>query len=159
MEAKTTGTGEDIIYRHILTYLDENGYKIISIGATASYVKGEPIIAFSKSGYKEVIEVKNFLTVLGEENKELIERVEVKQEAKHWLSEVVFSFLLNFRKYSRSEKTTLALALPNTERYRQIVENVKEYFTANNLNLKVYMVAESGTVEVCNLNENYLKVK
>ncbi len=145
------------IYTHILTYLKENNFKILS-DINKLENQNEPIIAVGKNGRKEIIEVKDYLTPLnGGEKKKVIEKSDVKQQAKHWLSEVLFSFILNFRRYGKSDKVLLSLALPNTERYKQIIENVKEYFVQNNLNLKVYLVSKAGAVEVYHLNENNFK--
>jgi hypothetical protein len=57
-----------------------------------------------------------------------------------------------FVKHYSDEKST-SLSLHDLDQYRDILEKVREYFTVNNLNLKVYLVNEAGGVQLFYLNE------
>ena len=60
--------------------------------------------------------------------------------------------MVNFGKYYSDESSDIAMALPNVDKYKAIIERVQEYFAANQLSLKVYLVSENGDVEISNLN-------
>ncbi len=159
-ESLTDGLNEGAVYAHLITYLKQNKYKIINDNSEDEIKKSHHIVAVSKTGRKEVIEVKSNYTERHDGlKKEQEKKTDLKQQAKYWFSEALLSSFVNFGRYSISGKVTLALGVPDTERYQQIIEKVQEYFTANNLNLKVYMVADDGKVKVHNLNENELRSK
>jgi len=152
---------EEAIRSYIIRYLKENKYKIVSDSAADMSVDDGHIVAISRSGRKELIEVKGYPSPITQKDiaKGLVRKADVKQQAWYWFSEALLTSFINFGRYSWSGKVTLALCLPQTERYQHIVQNVQGYFTANNLNLKIYLVAEDGAVEIYDLNENALKAK
>lgn len=164
MDTKMTDTVEPLVNRldeealksYLFRYLKGQKYKIVNDAIDISFDEGH-IIAISRSGRKELIEVKGYpcRDVL----KNTIKKADAKQQARSWFSEALLALFMHFGRYGWNGKITLALCLPNTERYHQIIKNVQGYFTANNLNLKVYLVNEDGTVEIQNLNENLSRPK
>jgi hypothetical protein len=77
------------------------------------------------------------------------------QQAKSWFYETLFNSLINFGKYYSDANAIVAIALPNVDRYKTIIEKVAEYFTSNNLSFKLYLVNEDGEVVVSNLNNEF----
>ncbi|MEJ7681526.1 MAG: hypothetical protein WKG06_27480 [Segetibacter sp.] len=55
------------------------------------------------------------------------------QQAKSWFYETLFNSLINFGKYYSDESAVVAMALPNVDRYKTIIEKVADYFNSNNL--------------------------
>jgi hypothetical protein len=142
---------EEYIRNSISKYLKQNGYKIHK--STTGEDTGKSIIA-SKFFKKEIIEVKGYpkdyythTTAKG-----TVKNSSALQQAKHWFSEALFNSFTNFGQYYTGENVVLAIALPNVERYKAIIERVHEYFTMNDLSFKIYLVNETGDVEVANLN-------
>jgi len=150
---------EEALKSYIISYLKEKKYKIVTDSTTDISVADGHIVAISRSGRKELIEVKGYPVPLKEAAKNTVKKTDAPQQARSWFSEALLTSFINFGRHSWSGKVTLALCLPKTERYHQIIKNVQAYFTANNLNLKVYLVDEDGSVEIQNLNENFLKEK
>jgi hypothetical protein len=106
-----------------------------------------------------VIEVKGFPNGMFKNNagKETPKNTSQVQQAKNWFSEALLNSFVNFGKYYSNDAADVAIALPNVEKYKAIIEKVQDYFFLNNLNFKIYLVNEDGSVEVSNLNVNYLK--
>lgn len=138
----------------LLHYLKRNGYKISKDDAAAIAEKKEDVLVVTKHSRKEIIDIKSlseFVPVTGvkEEHHSATEYV---LHAVQGMAEALFFSFINFGKYFKGEKLTPALALPDTERYRQIIQNLEHYFTENNLDFKVYLLAENGEVQQKNLN-------
>ncbi|WP_207497100.1 hypothetical protein [Aridibaculum aurantiacum] len=144
---------EEFIVSSLVRFLKENGYKIHKDKAVD---RSEKVVIASKYFTKEVIEIKGFpakAVQTGSSQKS----TNSTAQAKHWFSDALFSSFVNFGKYYSNENAEIAMALPNAERYRAIIEKVQDYFTINNLHFKIYLVNEDGQVEVSNLNENMRK--
>jgi hypothetical protein len=146
---------EEFIISSITTYLKENGYKIHKETGKATD-RPEKVVIASKYFTKEIIEIKGF------PNKAaayagLQKSTSTSAHARHWFSDALLSSFVNFGKYYSIENAEVAMALPNVERYKAIIEKVQDYFTINNLYFKLYLVNEDGEVEVSNLNENMRK--
>lgn len=146
---------EDFIVSRLTAYLKDNGYKIHrntdKIGD-----KPERVVIASKYFTKEIIEIKGFPN----QNSSSLTRkksVNTQAHARNWFSDALFSSFVNFGKYYSIENAEVAMALPNADKYKAIIEKVQDYFTINNLHFKIYLVNEDGEVEVSNLNENLRK--
>lgn len=135
-------------------YLTENGYNISEEPEEIPANCDEVIVA-TKLFAKEVIEIKG--TIHSEDSLKEVEnntRLKLLTDAMHWLSDILLSPISFFVRHYADEKSP-SLCLPDLEQYREILEKVKEYFTTNNLHLKVYLVNESGAVHTLQLNETY----
>ncbi len=146
---------EDFIIDSLSEYLKENGYKIHKDSGKPTE-RNEKVVIASKYFTKEIIEVKGFPTK-GLNYSGLQKAGNQAVHAKHWFSDALFSSLINFGKYYSIENAEVAMALPNVERYKSIIEKVQEYFTVNNLFFKIYLINQDGEVEVSNLNESMRK--
>jgi hypothetical protein len=142
---------EEYIRTCVIKYLKANGYKIHKPNAEE---EGEKTIVASKFFKKEIIEVKGYPKDYYKHTnaKGVTKNSSGASQAKHWFSEALLNSLTNFGYYYSSENVTLAIALPNVDRYKAIIERVNDYFTLNNLSFKIYLVNEDGLVEASNLN-------
>lgn len=151
ISSSTDWYSEDFIYKSVVKYLKENGYKVQKEVQPKDGEKTERVITASKFFKKEIIEVKGF-----PHHNNHINPVPVKAtHAKSWFTEALFNSFVNFSNFENAE---VAMALPNVGRYQAIIEKLNDYFTVNDLYFRVYMVNEDGTVEVSNLNQKYLKI-
>lgn len=135
-------------------YLEDNGYSIADDGEERSPNCDEIIVATKIFG-REVIEIKG--TILSTDalvETEASKRMKLLTDAMHWLSDVLLSPISFFVRHYADEKSP-SLCLPDLDQYRDILQKVSEYFTANNLNLKVYLVRENGDVRVIYLNDAF----
>jgi hypothetical protein len=135
-------------------FLEENGYNI-SEELEEKPANCDEIVVATKMFSKEIIEIKG--TVVSEEvlkESESNKRLRLLTDAMHWLSDILLSPISFFVRHYADDKSP-SLCLPDLEQYREILEKVKEYFSTNNLHLKVYLVNESGGVHVVQLNEAY----
>lgn len=145
---------EEFIITSLTAYLKENGYKIHKDNGKIE--RTERVLVASKYFTKEIIEIKGFPTKEG--NYAGIQKTASTQvHAKNWFSDALLNSFMNFGKYYSIENAEVAMALPNADRYKAIIEKVQDYFTVNNLHFKIYLVNEDGEIEVSNLNENMRK--
>ncbi len=144
---------EAFISSSIQNYLKENGYKIHKESLSDAGNRNEKVITASKYFTKEIIGVKGLVT---DHNRSALLKVTDRnswsQQAKSWFYETLFNSLINFGKYYSDESAVVAMALPNVDRYKTIIEKVADYFNSNNLYFKLYLVDQNGEVEVSNLN-------
>jgi hypothetical protein len=139
----------------LLLYFKQNGYKLVKEDAASIHERKDDLLIVSKQGRKELIDIKGisaFFTT--PERKE--EQLTITDHLLHTIqstAEALFFSFINFGKYFKGEKITSALALPDTERYRQIIEKLQDYFTENNLDFKIYLLGENGEVKERNLNQ------
>jgi hypothetical protein len=143
---------DDFIYNSVVNYLKENGYKIQKESTTKDSDKPEKIIVASKFFKKEIIEVKGFPHYISNHTNTTQPK---STHAKSWFAEALFNSFINF---GRIENAEVAIALPNVSRYQAIIEKLNDYFTANDLYFKIYLVNEDASVEVSNLNYKYTKI-
>ncbi len=143
---------EEYIRNSLIKYLKQNGYKIYRPEVSED---GSKSIIASRFFKKEIIEVKGYpkdyythTTAKG-----TIKNSSALQQAKQWFSDALFNSFTNFGQYYTGDNVLLAIALPNVDRYKAIIARVHEYFRLNDLSFKIYLVNESGDVEVANLNE------
>ncbi len=140
------------ISHSLKAYLIENGYGISEEQEEKNSNCDEVVVA-TRMFTKEVIEIKG--TIESEESlkeTESSKRLKLLTDAMNWISDLLFSPISFFVRHYADDKSP-SLCLPDLEQYREILEKVKEYFTTNNLHLKVYLVNESGGVQVIHLNE------
>ncbi len=149
---------EGNISKCLVDYLIKNGYKIIKDNSNKISDKGEDIIASIK-GQQEIIEVKGYPTTYYVRGlkKGQPKPTNPKLQAKHWFSEALLSSIFNHQRQKGKEKFKLALAFPLTERDKELVGKVEDFFTDNNIDFKVYFVDEKGTITIDNLNRNKRK--
>lgn len=145
---------EEFICNSLMNYLKKNGYKIHEEKPKSVSVKAEKIITVSKFFTKEIIGIKG-LQHTSDRSKllKVLDKNDSSSQAKNWFYESLFNSFINFGKYYSDENAVGAMALPNVERYKAIIEKVQEYFKSNNLYFKLYMVSENSEVDVLNLNE------
>ena len=145
---------EEFISKSLIIFLKRNGYKIHEERSKNLTGKAEKIITVSKFFTKEIIGIKGLQPALDRSSLlKVLDKSESSPHSKTWFSESLFNSFINFGKYYSDENAVGAMALPNVERYKAIIETVQEYFKSNNLFFKVYMVDENGDVDVLNLNE------
>lgn len=148
---------EGNISRMLVLYLEGLGYRITKDNSKDPSARGEDIIAVSRDGITEIIEVKGYPTGyytkgsnIGKKNK-----TNPKLQAKHWFSEAMLSCFSNYSKHRNSNKFVIALAFPLVERYKELLKKVEDYFTDYNLPFKVYFVDNEGSVLVDNFSKNH----
>lgn len=133
-------------------YLGDHGYRIIEENEEEPSNSDEVVVA-SKFFGKEVIEIRG--TIVSEaplkEETESGKRIKLLTDAMYWLSDVLLSPITFFAN-NYSDGKNRSLCLPDLPHYRELLEKVTDYFTTNNLNLKVYLVSEDGSIEVTYLN-------
>lgn len=148
----TTWYSEEFIYTCVVKYLKENGYKVQKENTIKETEKVERVITASKFFKKEVIEVKGFPQYSPEQIHPVVPKA---THAMSWFTEALFNSFVNFSSFTDAE---VAMALPNVGRYQAIIKNLNDYFTANDLYFRIYLVNEDGSVDVSNLNQKHLKV-
>ena len=153
-DESTEWYSEEFISNSLITFLKKNGYKIHEEKPKNVVGKQEKIITVSKFFTKEIIGIKG-LQLTNDRSKllKVLDKNESSSQSKNWFYESLFNSFINFGKYYSDENAVGAMALPNVERYKAIVETVQDYFTSNDLYFKLYMVNENGDVDVLNLND------
>jgi hypothetical protein len=145
---------EEFIYKSLVIYLKKNGYKIHEEKPKSQVGKPEKIITVSKYFTKEIIGIKGLQSFSDRSSLlKVLDQTENSSQIKNWFYDSLFNSFINFGKYYSDENAVGAMALPNVERYKAIIEKVQDYFTSNNLYFKLYLVNENGEVEVLNLND------
>lgn len=141
---------EEFIHNRVANFLKENGYRIHNDNRQKETERPRRIITASKFLKKEVIEVKGFRYYYISDAPETVPARNV--HATNWFTETLFNSFINF---NVSDNTEIAMALPNAGRYQVIIKKLNDYFFANDLYFKIYLVNEDGSVEVSNLNSKY----
>lgn len=144
-----TWYSEDFICKSVVKYLKENGYKVLRENRLKEGEKVEMIITATKFFKKEIIEVKGY----PDPSNQSATVSPKASNAKSWFTEALFNSFVNFSNFSDAE---IAMALPNVSRYQAIIKNLNDYFTENDLYFTIYLVNEDGSVDVSNLNQQYL---
>lgn len=144
---------EDFIATSIIQYLKDNGFRIHKESGPREPGKSDKIITASRYFTREVIGIRGLTDNNSRDSLlKVMEKNTPSNNAKAWLTELLFNSLVNFGKYYSDESSDIAMALPNVDKYRAIIERVQDYFAANQLSLKVYLVNPNGEVEISNLN-------
>lgn len=151
LTAGTPAASAEGIRDNLSAYLQEKGYKITVEEVPATGGAGYRLVAVSMLGRKEIIEVKGRLS-FGGRNSPARDPGSGKKEVRGWLAEALLDSFLTFGRHLAAFRCHLAVALPDTGRSRQLVEKLQPYFTANHIQLKVYLVDEAGKVEEHPLN-------
>jgi len=149
---------EGNVSKKLVIYLEKNGYEILKDNSDNIRAKGEDIIA-RREGHNEIIEVKGYPTVFYTNgvNKGLPKKTNPKLQAKHWFSEALLSIIFNYQKHRIDGDFSLVLAFPLMDRYKELIKKVGDFFTDNNLDIKVYFVNENGSITIDNLNRKQKK--
>ena len=149
---------EGQISKKLVTYFKSKGYSILKDNSENISTRGEDII-ISYQGQQEIIEVKGYPTTVHTKGlkKGQPKPTNPKLQAKHWFSEALLSSYFNYQRHKKCGNFRLALALPLTDRYKELISKVEEFFTDNNINIKIYFVDENGAVTIDNLNRNKRK--
>jgi Holliday junction resolvase-like predicted endonuclease len=137
---------EGNISRAIVKFLKLQDYKIIKDNSEKISERGEDIIA-SKYGVNLIVEVKGYPTefLTNGVNKGQKKRTNPKQQAKHWLSEAIFTLMRSYSKH-KGDKMEIALGLPKHPRYDELIAMVKPFFADSRIPLKVFLVDELNVV-------------
>lgn len=134
-------------------YLEDHGFRILDENEEDGSSNSDEVIVASKFFGKEFIEIRG--TVVSEhelhEATQSSKRLKLLTDAMYWLSDVLLSPITFFAS-NYSDGKNRSLCLPDLPHYRELLEKVTDYFTTNNLNLKVYLVDMNGAVEVTYLN-------
>lgn len=145
---------EEFICNSLINFLKKNGYKIHEEKPKNILVKQEKIIMVSKFFTKEIIGIKGLPQVPDRSTLlKVLDKNDSSPHAKNWFYDSLFNSFINFGKYYSDENAVGAMALPNVEKYKAIIDKVQDYFTSNNLHFKLYMVNQNGDVEVLNVND------
>lgn len=149
---------EGQISKKLVDYFIKNGYTILKDNSNKISARGEDIIV-DIQGHKEIIEVKGYPTTVHTKGKDKgkPKPTNPKLQAKHWFSEALLSSIFNYQRHKDNDNFKLAMAFPLTDRYKELIGKVEDFFTDNNLNFKVYFVDKNGTVTIDNLNKNERK--
>lgn len=157
-EENTEWYSEEFICSSLISYLKKNGYKIHEEKPKSLTGKSEKIITVSKYFTKEIIGIKGLPQTPDRSSLlKVLDKSDSSATAKNWFYDSLFNSFINFGKYYSDENAVGAMALPNVDRYKAIIEKVQNYFISNNLYFKVYMVNENGEVDVLNLNDKESK--
>jgi ribosomal protein S8 len=144
---------EEFITKSLIKYLRQNGYKVDTETVEKSTGKTEKVLVASKYFTKEIIEIKGLWEVSKRSSLlNVFPDSTAVTQVKNSVTDSFLSSITNFAKYYSDENALIALALPNSSRYKVILDNVENYFTSNNLYFKIYMVDENGEIEERNLN-------
>ncbi|HEV8285076.1 MAG TPA: hypothetical protein VGQ09_12250 [Chitinophagaceae bacterium] len=132
-------------------YLKEKGFRL---GEPDQFPSNfDHVIISTKLLSKEIIEIRGTVN----ETTETEEPVEKNDngfiEVMHFLLDIMLSPINLFNSMNGYEGDR-CLCLPDTGEYRKVLDKLKDYFTSNQLHLKVYLVDQSGTVDVFCLNPN-----
>jgi hypothetical protein len=139
---------EEFIFSSVAKYLREMGYKVQQENRSKDSEKSGMIITASRYFKKEIIEVKGYPHC---HPNQLHSATPKATQAKTWFTEALINSFVNFASFENAE---LGMALPNVSRYQAIIKNLTDYFTANELYFRIYLVNEDGSVDVSNLNEH-----
>jgi len=157
-EAHIAGTksndwySEEFIFSSVAKYLKDLGYKVQQESRLKDPEKGGMIMTASRFFKKEIIEIKGY----PQNNPNQLHSITPKAtQAKSWFTEALFNSFVNFSSFENAE---LGMALPNVSRYQAIIKNLTDYFTANELYFRIYLVNEDGSVDVSNLNEHLKQI-
>jgi len=132
-------------------YLEDHGYRILD-EQEEHHSNCDDVIVASKIFGKEVIEIRGTIeTPEAVKETESSKRAKLFTEAMYWLSDVLLWPITFFANHYNDDKNR-SLCLPDLEQYKELIEKLREYFTNNNLNLKVYLVNASGDVHITHLN-------
>lgn len=139
---------EEFIYTCVSKYLRDLGYKVQKESRIRDHEKSGIIITASRYFKKELIEVKGYPHYYHNQLQSVTPKA---TQAKSWFTEALFNSFVNFSSFENAE---LGMALPNVSRYQAIIKNLTDYFTANELYFRIYLVNEDGSVDVSNLNQH-----
>jgi ribosomal protein S8 len=145
---------EEFITNNLIKYLKVNGYKVDTEVVEKTTGKTENVLIATKYFTKEIIEIKGLWEV---SKRNSLLQVYAKDtlaatQVKNSITESFLNSITNFAQYYSDENASIALALPNSTRYKAIVDNVEDYFTTNNLYFKIYLIDKEGEIEERNLN-------
>ena len=140
----------------LVLYLKDQGYKIIKDNSPDISARGVDIIAISPKGVSEIIEVKGYPTAYYTKtvNMGMLKKTSPKLQAKHWFSEGILSCMFNYSKYKENGAIRLALAFPldDSGRYKELISKVEDYYTAYNIDFRIYFITKEGDISIDNLN-------
>jgi len=135
-------------------YLKKNGFRLSERDELHSTNSDHAFVS-TKLLSKEIIEIR------GTVSKETVTKTEEQIRKKDVGFIEITQFLLdkmlspiNFFKSTNGHVGNLCLCIPDTHRYRKVVDKLKDYFISNMLHLKIYLIDQNGSVEVVYLNPN-----
>lgn len=145
---------EEFILNSLVAFLKKNSYKIHEDKLKDATIKSEKILVVSKFFTKEIIGIKGFQSAPDRDSLlKVFDKNNDSPQVKSWFYDSLFHSLINFGKFYSNENAVGAMALPNVEKYRVIINRIQTYFNSNHLHFKLYMINESGEVDVLNIND------
>jgi hypothetical protein len=142
----------NFISQSLKHFLEEHGYRFLE-EAEEKPSNCDDVIVASRIFGKEYIEIRGTITsgVALKDESEGTKRLKIISDAMNWISDVLLSPITFVANYYNDGKNR-SLCLPDLEQYRELLQKLEEYFTSNNLNMKVYLVTETGDVQMMHLN-------
>ena len=131
-EADTDWFWEGNVQNAVVTFLRSEGWRIVGTADTASKQRGVDILA-DKEGRTLIVEVKGWPKDRG--------RTAPTNQAYQWFAHALRSVALLPNDYPDAE---LALAFPDTARYRKLSERSR--WMLDRLGVGLYLVAQNGVV-------------
>jgi hypothetical protein len=134
---------EECLLQSLQEYIKKQGYKIVKKGA---FSNGEGRILVSRKGKQEMIEIKGTPSTAQVRRKNLLEATGPSELEHHK------ELLQHSLSRHPGGKVASAICVPDISYYREVVEKLKDYFTLNNLHMRIYLVRENGQVVEYALN-------
>ena len=149
---------EGKISAKLVEYFKKKGFEIEKDNSDNIRARGADII-ICKGEIKEAIEVKGYPTKFHTKgkNKGKPKPTDPKLQAKHWFSEAFLSSVFNYKELKNTNPIKISLGFPKFDRYEELITKVEDYFTDNEIDIKVYFVSENGSITTTNLNRKKRK--
>jgi len=138
------------IESNLKKYLRKKGFRISKPEGESSF---DHTIICARLLSREIIEIRGTVT----ETLEAIAERKIEttddsfREITHSILNLMFSPIVLFNSVRDHEKN-LCLCLPDTEQHRAILEKLEDYFVSHKLQLKIYLVNRSGSVDIFYVN-------
>ena len=156
MHATTTTTTTwyttQFITNSLRQYLKSNGFRLSEREVQLSTNSDHAFVS-TKRLSKEIIEIRG--TVSKETLTKREEQIRKKDSGFIEITQFLLDMILspiNFFKSINGHEGNLCLCIPDIHQYRKVVDKLKDYFISNMLHLKIYLIDQSGSVEIVYLN-------
>lgn len=147
---------KDFMTTTMLSHLKAKGY-VVKQQETFSPEKAESLLLAYKWGDRSIIEIKGYTSSFASADRKEMFQKTLGETTANWFYKNMLSSLLSLARQYKNTHLPVSLCLPDLVHHREILEKVQEYFTGNNLHLKVYLVRQDMTVEELNLNTRNAK--
>ena len=132
---------EGNVQEKLAKHFENQGYRVI-VANTLSKSRGIDILA-QRDTDEILIEVKGYPSdkYVDGINQGQAKRTSSTLQARHWFSDAFFSVIR--RKY-KSQKSSVAIGLPESPRYLKLIEEAK--WALEKLEIRIFIVTETGEV-------------